>query len=147
MTRCESKDDMQRNKLLKELREDRDFKEVADYFKRGIFFTGSINPDDYLSGQSSIVEQYKTVLEYRNDLINEFKKAIEPFQISQSYISELRQIREILTHDKVKLEREIAGMTKKEQIREKQEELQRKADAAREMAAKKAHDQGLCSIC
>lgn len=54
-------------------------------------FTGSMNYDDYLAASSAIIDQYMNVVAYRNDLLNEFSKNCEPFQVNQSHISEMRR--------------------------------------------------------
>ncbi|CAF3324976.1 unnamed protein product [Rotaria socialis] len=65
ITRCESKDDQQREKMRKELSEDTYFKEIAPFFKLGIYFSGSLNPDDYNKANESLYDQYSTIIDYR----------------------------------------------------------------------------------
>jgi GTPase Era involved in 16S rRNA processing len=52
VTRCESKTEEQRDKMRSELKDDIHFKEIADFFQLGIFFSGSLNPDDYNRGNA-----------------------------------------------------------------------------------------------
>jgi GTPase SAR1 family protein len=94
LTHAESKTPKQRLQMRQELLESADFDQIGRYFKRGIFFTGTINYDDYNKGEETIFNQYKTVLEYRKELLSEFAKDIKPIYISKSYISEIRRIRE-----------------------------------------------------
>lgn len=93
ITRCESKTDQQKENLKNELLSDLQFKRVAHYFERGIFFTGSINCDDYLNASSAIVNQYLNVLEFRKELLHEFSKNCDPFQISESFIGEVNRMK------------------------------------------------------
>jgi hypothetical protein len=72
ITHCESKVDEQRETLKEELLQDLYFKKVAPFFQLGIFFSGSINPDDYHQANESVCEQFCTVIDYRNQLIELF---------------------------------------------------------------------------
>ncbi|CAF4118336.1 unnamed protein product, partial [Rotaria magnacalcarata] len=97
ITRCESKDEQQREKMSKELSEDIYFKEIAPFFKLGIYFSGSLNPDDYNKANESLYDQYSTISDYRIKLIELFTSSIEPFPLSELLISEVRR-----AHEKVK---------------------------------------------
>ncbi|CAM4766700.1 unnamed protein product [Rotaria magnacalcarata] len=97
ITRCESKDEQKREKMSKELSEDIYFKEIAPFFKLGIYFSGSLNPDDYNKANESLYDQYSTISDYRIKLIELFTSSIEPFPLSELLISEVRR-----AHEKVK---------------------------------------------
>ncbi|CAF1351387.1 unnamed protein product [Rotaria magnacalcarata] len=94
ITRCESKDEQQREKMSKELSEDIYFKEIAPFFKLGIYFSGSLNPDDYNKANESLYDQYSTISDYRIKLIELFTSSIEPFPLSELLISEVRRAHE-----------------------------------------------------
>ncbi|CAF4888490.1 unnamed protein product [Rotaria socialis] len=90
ITHCESKNDTQRDKMHKQLFEDSYFKAIASFFELGIFFTGSINWDDYNNGHKSIIGQFKTSISYRTTLIDLFgDNSVEPFQINAKLIKRL----------------------------------------------------------
>jgi len=100
VTRCESKNDDQRNNMRMELMEDIYFKEIAHFFQLGIFFSGSLNPDDYEQGNESLYAQYFTVSDYRTKLIELFTSNIEPFPVKETLISDVRHIqKELLIKD------------------------------------------------
>ena len=94
ITRCESKTDKQRATMQSELLEDSYFKEIASFFQLGIFFSGSIDPDDYTQGNDSIVDQFLTVSEYRTKLIETFTSNIEPFPITETLLSQIKKVQD-----------------------------------------------------
>jgi hypothetical protein len=143
ITRAESKTAEQRKTLLNELLNDCDFKQISHYFKRGIFFTGSINHDDFQAGNSSIIYQYKTVLEYRKELLREFASSYEPFQINQSYISEIRRIQEEYEKKIQDLQSNFSTTLQAELGRKECERLLKQADDERKRAAERGKG---CSI-
>lgn len=97
VTHCESKNEEQRNKIKKELEEDKFFKKIAPFFKLGVFFSGSINRDNYNNGNECILDEYVTINEYRTQLIKLFTSNIKPFPITETKISEIRRAREANT--------------------------------------------------
>jgi hypothetical protein len=123
----------QRERLKRELSEDTEFKKIRPYFKKGIFFTGSLNYDDYNTGQSSVIDQFKNILEYRKMLINEFMQDIKPFEINQSCISEIRKIQ--LEYDE-KIKRLqcqlLSGTVEKEKCVKLIQDLQQQANTERQ---------------
>jgi hypothetical protein len=133
ITRCEMKTASQRERLKRELSEDTEFKKIRPYFKKGIFFTGSLNYDDYNTGQSSVIDQFKNILEYRKMLINEFMQDIKPFEINQSCISEIRKIQ--LEYDE-KIKRLqcqlLSGTVEKEKCVKLIQDLQQQANTERQ---------------
>ncbi|CAF1334206.1 unnamed protein product [Rotaria sp. Silwood1] len=94
VTRCESKDENQHKKMCTELLEDNYFKDIAPFFKLGIFFSGSINRDDYNRGNECLLDQFITISDYRVKLIELFTRDIEPFPISEMIISQVRRARD-----------------------------------------------------
>jgi hypothetical protein len=106
VTYCESKDEEQREKIRIELKKDVHFEDIQSFFKLGIFFSGSINRDDYNKGYESIVGQYKTSIDYRSALIDLFNdENIEPFQINGNLIKQLLE-----TTDEEKSEQKLIEM-------------------------------------
>lgn len=91
ITRCESKNKAQHAKMRAELMEDVYFKEIEHFFKLGVFFSGSLNPDDYEQANDSLYQQFFTICDYRADLIKLFTSDIEPFLIKDTLISDVRQ--------------------------------------------------------
>lgn len=91
ITRCERTCDVQRKRICEELRTDIHLKEIVPYFRRGMFFSGSINYDDYLQGNESVLDQYRTIRDYRAKLIEEFSRNIEPFPIQQMLYSSIQR--------------------------------------------------------
>ncbi|CAM4850361.1 unnamed protein product [Rotaria magnacalcarata] len=83
ITHCESKSEEKRNRLKEELVQDNYFKKIAPFFELGIFFSGSINPDDFHLGNESVWEQYFTVSEYRTQLIEFFISIKKPLKIEE----------------------------------------------------------------
>jgi hypothetical protein len=93
LTRCESMDEEQRNRMKKELLEDAHFKKIAPYFKKGIFFSGAINRDHFMKGYEIVKDQFDVVNEYRNRLIDFFVNENEPLPINQTLINAIQEKR------------------------------------------------------
>lgn len=91
ITHCETKNAEQRQTIKKELEDDKFFKKIASYFKLGVFFSGSINRDNYNKGSECIIDEYLTISEYRTQLIQLFTSNIKPFPITETKISEIRR--------------------------------------------------------
>ncbi|UJR12887.1 hypothetical protein I4U23_017061 [Adineta vaga] len=72
ITHCESKTEDQLETYKQELLQDLFFKNISSYFKLGIFFSGSLNRDDYNKGNENIIDQYVTISAYRDRLIELF---------------------------------------------------------------------------
>jgi septin family protein len=82
ITRSESLDEQQREKLRKELMEDVDFISIAPFFKLGVYFSGAINRSDLQHGNARSVElQYCAISEYREELIEQFLRVEDPLPI------------------------------------------------------------------
>ncbi|UJR18484.1 hypothetical protein I4U23_005390 [Adineta vaga] len=93
ITRCESKDKTERDKLVKEIVHDIHFKDIASYFQKGIHFSGVLNRDNWIKGQKDTIEdQFETICGYRADLINLFSTATDPFEIKNCDFTELQKI-------------------------------------------------------
>ena len=83
ITRCESIDERQREKLKRELLEDVAFKRVAPFFKLGVFFSGSIDRNDYKQGNESVYKQFAAISDYRERLIEQILQIKEPISIEK----------------------------------------------------------------
>lgn len=103
ITRCESKNETQRNKMNAELMEDVYFKEIEHFFQLGVLFSGSLNPDDYEQANDSLYHQFITISDYRADMIKLFTGKIEPFLIRDSLISDVRHAQATLLTKDVEL--------------------------------------------
>ncbi|CAF3348137.1 unnamed protein product [Rotaria sp. Silwood2] len=100
ITHCESKTKEQLNALRKELVEDMFFKNIASFFKLGIFFSGSLNRDDYNHGNENLLDQFVTISEYREELIKLFTSEIKTYPICKmlfnrsSHVADIQKQRE-----------------------------------------------------
>jgi hypothetical protein len=92
ITRCESKNEDQCRKVDAELKEDSYFSEISSFFKLGVFFSGSLNRDDYIQGNDSLLRQFLTIMDYRNKLIHAFTTNNQPFLVTDMLISRIRQL-------------------------------------------------------
>jgi GTPase SAR1 family protein len=62
ITRCESKTEQQRTALLEEMRRQTQYREMIDFFKGGVFFSGALNFDDYNTGdEGKITRQFQAI--------------------------------------------------------------------------------------
>lgn len=91
ITRCESKNEEQRNTLRKEIENDTLFKPITGYFQRGIFFSGSLDRDSWNNATDNLYYQFETIVSYRNKLIDVLKENIEPFAVNESNITQYRR--------------------------------------------------------
>ena len=106
ITHCESKDEEQRKKLRTELEQDTFFKRITNFFKLGVFFSGSLNRDDFNQGNESLKNQYAIISGYRKTLIDLFISIETPFAISEMIISQVRLAKDTLTQIATQLEDE-----------------------------------------
>ncbi|UJR17420.1 hypothetical protein I4U23_004315 [Adineta vaga] len=113
VTHCESKSEDERAKLKSELSEDKHFKEIVNFFKLGIFFSGALNRDDYNTANDSLIDQFVTISEYRTMLIEMFTSDIVPFPLDATGMSKLRRARE-------------HGALKENELHQAQRDLQQK---------------------
>lgn len=143
ITRCESKTHTQCESLKAQLLADTQFKKMVDYFKQGIFFTGSINPDDFSLGNESVITQFKRILKYRETLIKKFLEEIKPFHISKSCIGEINRIQAESEQKINDLEKE--NRSKDDKLKEIEKIRQEEAIAEKNVINQK-HKDG-CIIC
>jgi GTP-binding protein EngB required for normal cell division len=93
ITKCESKADQQLETLSKEAQTNLDFKVLSSQMKQGIFFTGSINREDWIDTSNSIYQQFEKICEYRNKLIKLFTNVdVKPFDLTSNVLA--RKIRD-----------------------------------------------------
>ncbi|CAF3946686.1 unnamed protein product, partial [Rotaria sp. Silwood1] len=81
ITRCESKDDAQRDKLLDEFKNDTEHKRISESFGRGIHFFGALNHDDWNRANEALIDQFETVYNYRKNLLRLIRTDIKPFHM------------------------------------------------------------------
>lgn len=82
ITRCELKDDRQRNHLLDGIYNDVYFKQIIPYFQGRIYFIGSTTQDSYQRKDLQLlIDQFETVYHYREDLIKLIQNATKLFII------------------------------------------------------------------
>jgi hypothetical protein len=82
VTRCESKDDAQREKLRDEVVNDVDYKRISCNLGRGIYFSGALNPDDWNRPSEALLDQFETIYNYRKSLLWLIQADIEPFHLT-----------------------------------------------------------------
>ncbi len=112
ITHCETKTEDQLEIYKRELLQDKFFKNIASYFTLGIYFSGSLNRDDYNKGNESLEDQYVTICEYREKLIELFTcENIDPFPICQLVQNKMS----ITNDDLIKRQLEIAKEKQEEQ--------------------------------
>ncbi|CAF0996687.1 unnamed protein product [Adineta steineri] len=93
ITRCESKSEQQLESMKKDIQTNLDFKVLSSQMKQGLFFTGSINRDDWIDTSSSVYQQFENICEYRNKLLDLFINVdVKPFDLTSNIIA--RKIKE-----------------------------------------------------
>ena len=92
VTRCESKNEDQLARLRDELLNDYHFRTFVPFFKLGIFFSGSLDRDDYDQANERLYYQYARICNYRTELIELFKSEIKPFPITEMLMSKIRSV-------------------------------------------------------
>ena len=92
ITRCESKSEELRNSLRREIESDTLFQPLTGYFRRGIFFSGSLDRDSYNNATDNLYYQFETIVAYRDKLIDALKENVEPFAVRDSNITSYRRL-------------------------------------------------------
>jgi hypothetical protein len=69
--------------MRSELLEDVYFKDISTFFKLGIFFSCTLNPDDHKQANESLLDQFLTISDYRTKLIDTLVSEIELFPIGE----------------------------------------------------------------
>lgn len=110
VTRCESKDDAQRDRLRMEITNDVNFRKIAPHFKKGIYFSGSLNFDNWNQAQEqTLYRQFKTICEYRQELLELFTSDIKPFAMQECDFSNVKHVIE----ERRRLHKEIESLKAK----------------------------------
>lgn len=81
ITRCESKDENQRDTLCDELRQDVDFSNITRYLGRGIHFSGSLHWDDWNQANEALYYQFDNVYNYRKNIFDLLKRNAKTFNM------------------------------------------------------------------
>ncbi|UJR10882.1 hypothetical protein I4U23_015069 [Adineta vaga] len=111
ITRCESKDSRQRERLIEDVVNNIHFKPLASYFKKGIFFSVCLNRDSWDNATDDLYNQFDTIVSYREKFIDLLTNNIEPFMVQESAISRLRQ----LVNEQAELKKTTENLEKKGQ--------------------------------
>ncbi|CAF4452458.1 unnamed protein product [Rotaria socialis] len=83
ITRCESKDDAQRDRLRQELINDIEFRPISRNLARGIHFSGALNYDDWKRANTALIDQFETIYNYRRSLLDLIVSDIECFHVPE----------------------------------------------------------------
>ncbi|CAF4660275.1 unnamed protein product, partial [Rotaria socialis] len=83
ITRCESKDDAQRDRLRQELINDIEFRPISRNLARGIHFSGALNHDDWKRANTALIDQFETIYNYRRSLLDLIVSDIECFHVPE----------------------------------------------------------------
>jgi GTPase Era involved in 16S rRNA processing len=128
ITRSESMRQVDRNRRLDEFQTGSKLKDIIPFFKKGIFFTGALNADDWHSANDdNLKRQFKTICNYRQTLLNLFRSSNDPFDVSHLKFSEIQKSIE----KRAALQAEMNGLKVNEQQNAQQiAELQKKIDDA-----------------
>ncbi|CAF3626099.1 unnamed protein product, partial [Rotaria socialis] len=81
ITRCESKDDAQREKLRNALFNDVGSRFIARHLGREAQFFGALNHDDWSQANTSLLQQFNTIYNYRQSLLQLIRTDIPPFHV------------------------------------------------------------------
>lgn len=81
VTRCESKDEAQQEKLCNELREDVYFSSITRYLGRGIHFSGALNHDDWNRASEALYHQFENVYNYRRNIFDLLESNAKTFDM------------------------------------------------------------------
>ncbi|CAF1433573.1 unnamed protein product [Adineta steineri] len=121
ITHCESDDQQQQEKWRQELLDDKDFGTILPCLKKGIFFSGSLKREDVNRGyRESVMNQFETIIKYRETLLELFIEEKNPFLITETKISEIREWQQRRQNTVDEAERKLENLKN-----EKQEEINR----------------------
>jgi hypothetical protein len=82
VTRCESKDNEWRAQIQEELEHDAHFDYVIQQLGRGVYFSGALNSQDWhQANEEPLLDQFRTVYEYRRILLQSIMMDIDPFVV------------------------------------------------------------------
>lgn len=81
ITSCESKTEVQRERLRKEFLDDVGSEFVARHLGQGVQFFGALNRDDWDQANTSLLGQFETILKYRKKLLQLIRSNIHPFHV------------------------------------------------------------------
>ena len=81
ITRCESKDETQREKLRDEFVNDTDTVLISPNLGGGIHFSGALNRSDWNRANDTLIDQFETIYNYRTNLLRLIKTDIKPYNI------------------------------------------------------------------
>jgi hypothetical protein len=90
ITRCESKDEQQRETIKAEVKEDGFFHKLEPYIGQGILFSGALNPDKWAIGDSGVIKEFRTICCYRQNILKAIRKIHGSFRVSCNNSMHLR---------------------------------------------------------
>jgi len=128
LTRCEKHSNEYLEQLKFQLYNDKDLKNIKDYFKLGLFYSGLIDHNDFNnSDDQAVYRQYKQISKYRNEFIDMLLRIQKPFMVNETAFSEIKNINgqlKIMQDELTKKDEEIKNIINQKDITQK--ELQRK---------------------
>ena len=83
ITRCESKDDRQRNNMKAEVNRDQFFQKLVPYTANEILFSGAFNIDKWNAGDYALVGEFETISHYRKNFLQSIRMNDVPFSLSK----------------------------------------------------------------
>lgn len=78
ITRCESKSEEQRNRMLNQIERDMAFKDLIQQCQLGLHFSGALNYDNWQNGNEILLDEFKNIYDYREKLFEFFHKSVTP---------------------------------------------------------------------
>lgn len=92
-TQAESETQQARDQRVAELKVAPQFNKILPFFKKGVYFTGALNPNDWnYANAIALGRQFKEICKYRHALIKLFRSSIEPFDISHLNFSDIQKL-------------------------------------------------------
>lgn len=93
ITRCESKTSEQQNELLNQMKQLKEYNNMLDYFKGGIFFSGALDFDAFnLANSTEIERQFQAVINMRRKLFEFIVKKEVPINVMNLNMSDVQRI-------------------------------------------------------
>ncbi|CAF4280412.1 unnamed protein product, partial [Rotaria sp. Silwood2] len=81
ITRCESKNEQQRELIRAEIERDTYFQSITRRLNKGIYFSGALKCDDWNRANDAILLQFYNICEYRNKLIELLENSRTTFKM------------------------------------------------------------------
>jgi len=128
LTRSESKTDEQRMALLDEMRKQKQYNELIDFFRGGIYFSGALNFDDWnLALEDKLMFQFRTIIRLRKQLLDFFRQkttSLEMMNLNFNDVKTTLEERKMFVAQIDQLKQQ--GSAKVEEIQSLQDNLDKK---------------------